>query len=150
MSDRQPRLLLLDTHVWIWVVEGAAAELAASAIERIEKASDAGALRVAAISFWEVAMLEARGRLTLALEIDEWVRQALAAPGIQLVPLSPEIAVDSARLPGEPAGDPADRMLVATARRIGASLVTRDQRILAYGELGHLSVVDARPGSALR
>ena len=145
MTDRKPRLLLLDTHVWIWVVEGVAAELAAPAVARIERASDAGAIRVAAISVWEVAMLEARGRLRLALEIDEWVRQALAAPGTQLVPLAPEIAVDSARLPGEPDGDPADRMLIATARRIGASLVTRDERILAYGGSGHLSVVDATP-----
>ena len=145
MPDREPRLLLLDTHVWIWAVEGVAAELAAPAIARIEQASDAGAIRVAAISVWEVAMLEARGRLRLALEIDEWVRQALAAPGTQLVPLSPEIAVDSARLPGDPAGDPADRMLMATARRIGAALVTRDERILVYGGLGHLSVFDATP-----
>ena len=145
MSDREPRLLLLDTHVWIWVVEGVAAELAAAAIGRIEKASDAGAIRVAAISVWEVAMLEARGRLRLALDIDEWVRQAVTAPGTQWVGLSPEIAVDSVRLPGDPEGDPADRMLIATARRIGASLVTRDQRILAYGDSGHLSVVDATP-----
>jgi PIN domain nuclease of toxin-antitoxin system len=145
MRDRQPRLLLLDTHVWIWMVDCAAAELAARAIERIERASDAGAVRVAAISVWEVAMLQARGRLSLALEIDEWVRQALAAPGIQWVPLSPEIAVDSARLPGDPAGDPADRMLMATARRIGASLVTRDERILEYARSGHLSVIDASP-----
>lgn len=145
MPDRQPRLLLLDTPVWIWVVEGAAAELAAPAIARIEKASDAGAIRVAAISVWEVAVLEARGRLRLALEIDEWVRRALRAPGTQLVPLSPEIAVDSARLPGDPDGDPVDRMLIATARRIGASLVTRDERLLAYGDSGHLSVVDGTP-----
>jgi PIN domain nuclease of toxin-antitoxin system len=145
MPDREPPLLLLDTHVWIWVVEGVAAELAAPVIARIEKASDAGSVRVAAISVWEVAMLEARGRLRLALEIDEWVRRAVAAPGTQLVPLSPEIAVDSARLPGDPDGDPADRMLMATARRIGASLVTRDERILAYGDTGHLSVVDATP-----
>lgn len=145
MPDRRAELLLLDTHVWIWVVEGAAAELAAPAIARVEKASDAGAVRVAAISVWEVAMLEARGRLRLALEIDEWVRRALRAPGTRLVPLSPEIAVDSARLPGELDGDPADRMLIATARRIGASLLTRDKRILAYGDSGHLSAVDATP-----
>ena len=145
MPDRGTELLLLDTHVWIWAVEGAVAELATPVIARIEKASDAGAIRVAAISVWEVAMLEARGRLRLALEIDEWVRRALAAPGIQLVPLSPEIAVDSARLPGDPAGDPADRLLIATARRIGALLVTRDERIRAYGDAGHLSVIDATP-----
>ena len=90
-------------------------------------------------------MLEARGRLRLALDVDEWVRHAATAPGTQLVPLSPEIAVDSSRLPGDPDGDPADRMLMATARRIGASLVTRDERILAYGDSGHLSVVDATP-----
>ena len=145
MPDREPRLLLLDTHVWIWVVEGVAAELARPAVARIERASVAGAIRVAAISVWEVAMLEARGRLRLALEIDEWVRQALTAPGTQLVPHLPEIAIDSARLPGDPEGDPADRILIATARRIGASLVTRDERVLAYGRSGHLSVVDATP-----
>ena len=145
MRNRDSGLLLLDTHVWIWAVEGVAAELAPPAIDRIERASDAGAVRVAAISVWEVAMLEARGRLHLALEIDEWVRQGLAAPGVQMVPLSPEIAVDSVRLPGNPSGDPADRMLMATARRIGAALVTRDEQILAYGGSGHLSVLDATP-----
>lgn len=145
MADRETRLLLLDTHVWIWTVEGVTAELAAPAIARIEQASDAGAVRVAAISIWEVAMLEARGRLRLALEIDEWIGQALAAPGTQLVPLSLEIAVDSSRLPGDPVGDPADRLLIATARRIGATLVTCDERVLAYGGSGHLSVLDATP-----
>ncbi len=147
MSDREPRLLLLDTHVWIWVVEGVAAELAAPAIGRIEKASDAGAIRVAAISVWEVAMLEARGRLRLALDIDEWVRQAVTAPGTQLVRLSSEIAVDSVRLargPGRRCGGPDADCDGASHRRVAGHTGR------AYSRLWRLGPPIGRRCDALR
>ncbi|HEX2091999.1 MAG TPA: type II toxin-antitoxin system VapC family toxin [Longimicrobiaceae bacterium] len=140
-----PARLLLDTHVWIWLMEGAAAEVAPSVLERIRQASARGMVLVSAISAWEVAMLAAKGRIRLAMEVGEWVRRGLAAPGVRLAELSPEILVESTRLPGEVHGDPADRMLIATARRVGAALVTRDAAILAYARDGHLAVVDATP-----
>lgn len=140
-----PRLppLLLDTHVWIWLMDGAERELGRRALDAVAAASARGRVLVSAISVWEVAMLEAKGRLRFSLEVGEWVRRALAAPGLRLADLSPEIAVESSRLPGEVHGDPADRILMATARRLGAALVTRDARILEYARGGHLATVDA-------
>jgi PIN domain nuclease of toxin-antitoxin system len=104
-----------------------------------------GKVLVSAISVWEVGMLEAKGRVRFTVEVGEWVRRALAAPGVHLAPLTPEIALDSTRLPEPVHGDPADRILVATARRMGATLVTRDTKILDYGRQGLLSVIDATP-----
>ena len=90
-------------------------------------------------------MLEAKGRLTLSRGMRDWVRRALGVPGVRLAELSPELALDSSSLPGTVHGDPADRILIATARHLGATLVTRDRHIVAYGEQGLLAVLDATP-----
>lgn len=145
MADALPPLTLLDTHVWIWAVEGDSSALGPGAVEAIEEASREGAVRVSAISVWEVAMLEAKGRITLSRALDDWVRTALQAPGVRPLPLSPEIAVESTRLPGEAHGDPADRILMASARIHGARLATCDRGIIEYAGQGGLSVLDARP-----
>lgn len=137
--------LLLDTHVWIWLMDGMEREMGAEALEMVRVASARGRVMVSAISVWEVAMLDAKGRVRFSMEAGEWVRRALGAPGLRLAALSPEIAVESARLPGTAHGDPADRILIATARLAGATLVTRDGKILEYARSGHLSVLDAAP-----
>ena len=141
----EPRPLILDTHVWLWAVEGEADRLSRSAVAAIEAASVGGGIRIAAISVWEVAMLEARRRISLSRPVLEWVRAALHAPGTRLIDLEPAIAIESARLPGSPVGDPADRMLIASARFTGARLATCDRAILEYGGSGHLDVLDATP-----
>lgn len=138
---------MLDTHVWIWLMEGLRSELSDATIRVIEEAGSRGELALAAISVWELGMLEARGRITLSRSIDEWVRAALTAPGLRLVDITPEIAVESTRLPGDPHGDPADRMIVATTRVLGGTLVTCDDQILAYGARGHVSVRNGRAKS---
>jgi len=112
-----------------------------SAIRAVEEAAHYGLVRVSAISVWEMAMLEAKGRIRLSKDCLSWVNEALSAPGLGLFPLTPEIAVESSRLPGAFHGDPADRILVATARRQGAIFLTRDEKILAYGKAKHLSVM---------
>lgn len=137
--------LILDTHIWIWVVEGARARLSELAIQEIEDASRRGEILISAISVWEVAMLEAKGRISLARSLHEWVRAALRAPGARLLELRPEIAIESARLPGGPHADPADRILAASARVLGARLATCDARLIGYAEQGHLGVLDCRP-----
>jgi PIN domain nuclease of toxin-antitoxin system len=137
--------LVLDTHIWLWVVEGAHARLAASAIAEIEDASRRGQVLVSAISIWEVAMLEAKGRISLSRPLQEWVRAALRAPGISLLEISPEIAIESTRLPGTTHGDPADRILIASARVVGGRLATCDGRLIGYAEQGHLAALDCRP-----
>ncbi len=136
--------LLLDTHVWVWMVEGMASELSAAAIAEVEQASRRGALVVSAISVWEVAMLEAKGRLRFSRPVTEWVQSALRAPGLRLLELTPSIAVESTRLPGAPPGDPADRILMASARMEGGRLATRDRGIIDYAQAGNLAVLDVR------
>ena len=138
-------VLLLDTHVWIWTVEGLRHRLSAAALVEIEAARDAGMLLVSAMSVWEVAMLESRGRVALGLPVDEWIRTTLHVSGVRLLPLEPEITVESTRLPGSPHADPADRILMASARVTGARLVTCDTRIIRYASDGHVPVLDARP-----
>lgn len=133
--------VLLDTHVWVWLVAGQ--KLSSPATAAIRSAAKEGAVLVAAISVWEVAMLEQKGRLRFDRDCLEWVRAALALPGITLAPLSPDIAVESTRLPGAFGGDPADRILAATARQLGARLVTRDRQILRYGKTESLAVIRA-------
>ena len=134
------RVLLLDTHVWLWLMSREGNPKPA-AIRAVEEAAHYGLVRVSAISVWEVAMLEAKGRIRLSKDCLSWVNEALNAPGLGLIPLTPEIAVESSRLPGAFHGDPADRILVATARRQGAIFLTRDEKILSYGKAKHLSVM---------
>ena len=144
MAEGAGSTLVVDTHVWIWLMEGRRDQLSAPAIDEVERAATRGAVRVSAISVWEVAMLEAKDRIRLARPLQEWVRAGLRAPGVRLMPLSPEIAVESTRLPGDPNGDPADRILIASARVADGRLVTCDRDIVAYSGAGHVAVLDAR------
>lgn len=90
-------------------------------------------------------MLEAKGRLSLSRAVDKWIHAALHAPGIRLLPLSPAIAIESTRLPGKPHGDPADRMLMASARHLGGQLATCDRQIIDYSAGGQLKVLNCMP-----
>ena len=137
-----PDLLLLDTHVWLWLVAGSA-DLSTEARLTIDEAASAGSLRIAAISLWEVALLASRGRIVLGKSIGPWLEEALADPGPAIDPLSPQIAAESYALPDVFHRDPADRLIVATARVANATLMTRDQRILDYAARGHLTAINA-------
>ena len=137
-----PDLLLLDTHVWLWLVAGSP-DLATEARHMIDAAAAAGTLRIAAISLWEIALLASRGRIVLAKSIGSWLVEALADPAPAIDPLSPQIAVEACSLPEAFHRDPADRMIVATARVTNAVLMTRDRQILDYAARGHLTVIAA-------
>jgi PIN domain nuclease of toxin-antitoxin system len=104
----------------------------------INASAQARSLYVSAITPWEIAMLVNKGRLSFSQEIGEWLRIALSMPGIQMVPLSIEIFVASTQLPGDFHADSADRVIVATARHLGATLVTEDKLILTYTHAGHM------------
>jgi PIN domain nuclease of toxin-antitoxin system len=135
--------VLLDTHALVWLVTGDE-RLRPAVRRRIETAAQQQQLWVSAIMPWEVGMLVAKARLVLDRDVMDWLQAALALPGIRLAPLEPVVAVASTRLPGDLHGDPADRLIVATARHLGAALVTADAALLAYGQLGHVQVLSAR------
>lgn len=127
-----PAPLLLDTHVWIWVMEGSGGRLRPEVVDRIEDAAQAGVLHIHPLSLWEVGTLVRRGRLRLSGPVEGWVEEALALPGVSLVPVSREAALAAARPPHAFPGDPVDRMLLAAAYLLGATLVTCDRRILSF------------------
>ena len=136
-------MILLDTHALVWAVEGDR-RLGTNASAAIAAAERAGVVGVSAITPWEIALLAERNRLRLAQEVGTWIEALLALPGITLMPIGPEIAIDSARLPGAFHADPADRLIIATARHSGARLLTADGTILSYAKRGHVDTIDAR------
>ncbi len=140
-KSRSP-LLLVDTHTLIWMVEEAP-RLGVRSAKALNKAGWENRIAVSAITPWEIGLLVSKGRLQLGADVMQWIRTALAKPGVQLAPLEPEIAVASTRLPLEMHADPADRILVATARHLGATLVTADEALLGLAAKGHFRVIDA-------
>ncbi|MFN3544015.1 MAG: type II toxin-antitoxin system VapC family toxin [Thiobacillus sp.] len=134
--------LVIDTHVWLWL-EADPDRLGEQARARIEQAARAGRLWVSVMSVWEIGMLVAKDRIRLSMPVDEWVRQASATPGMQMLGVIPEIALESTRLPDAPHGDPVDRLLMASARVHNLTLVTADEKILAYAGQGHLKALHA-------
>jgi PIN domain nuclease of toxin-antitoxin system len=121
-------MILLDTHAWIWWV-ASDPKLSSKASHAIQKAHST---YVSAITCWEVAMLVAKGRLVLDRDVEVWLDLALKFPGVELVPLSPRVAVRSTRLEGGVLPDSADRILVATALEYGCPIVTKDDHIRHY------------------
>ena len=134
--------LLLDTCAVIWLANG---NLSQPVVDAIIVAGLAAGVFVSPISAWEVGMLSNprgnRPALRFMPDPKAWFARVMAGPAIREAALTPEIAVDAAYLPGDMHGDPADRLLVATARHLGVPLVTRDARIIAYGEQGYVQVL---------
>jgi PIN domain nuclease of toxin-antitoxin system len=123
-------MIVLDTHIWVWWVHGD--ERLTGSQTDVIAGNETDTIGVSAISCWEVAKLVELGRLSLPCSVDEWLRQALGYPGVCLLALTPEIAVESTQLPGDFHRDPADQIIVATARVRDCPLVTSDARILRY------------------
>ncbi len=134
--------LLLDTHTFIWMVEDHP-RLGNETTKALNRAARQNCIAVSAITPWEVALLVSKKRIDLNQDPLAWVSAALSFPGMHLVPLEPEIAVASTRLPFEMHPDPADRILVATARHLGATLVTADEALLKLGKGGCFRTIDA-------
>jgi len=134
--------LLLDTHVLLWTVTNSK-RLGRKARRFVDRATSGDGVHISAITPWEIAIGAAKGRLSLGKDVSDWIQDALALPGVSLVPLMPEIAVSSSRLPGFFHNDPGDQIIVATARFLGMPLLTADQKILDYRENGYLQTIDA-------
>ena len=124
-------MIVLDTHVLIWWLSNPET-LSGSATVVIDKAIEKEDLYISSISTWEIAMLVAKERLTLNIDTRDWIRKAESLPFVKFVPVDNTIALRSVHLPGDFHGDPADRIIVATALTIGAKLVSKDKKIQAY------------------
>ena len=123
-------MILLDTHMWVWSV-GDTSQLRPRHRELLDEHANEG-WGVSVISCWEVAKLVERGRLVLQPPVAEWIAAALQSPHIRLLSLTPEIAVASTQLPIGFHTDPANQIIVATARVLGIPLLTADAKILNY------------------
>ena len=129
--------LLLDTCATIWLSKDE--PVSAEASDAVRRAAESGEpTYVSPITAWEIGMLAARGRMNLLMAPERWFERLLEAPGLRLADLPPNVLIASSFLPGTPPNDPADRILAATAREYGYTLVTRDRPLLDYAEQGHI------------
>jgi PIN domain nuclease of toxin-antitoxin system len=128
-------VILLDTHALVWWV-ATPARIPVNARRLLDATIDSGgSVAASSISIWEVAMLVERGRLELSMPVDDWISHLEALPFLQFVPVDNRIAVRAVTLEKFPHRDPADRIIVATALGLGASLITADARLRAYRRL---------------
>jgi PIN domain nuclease of toxin-antitoxin system len=124
-------IYLMDTPVWIWWHSGSA-NLSEKVHKILENPKAYDELLLSAISLWEFSKLLEKGRISCSSNPEEWVGRAMDMAKLRLVPLTPKIAYQSTTLPGQFYGDPADQILVATAREEDATLLTADKQIRAY------------------
>jgi PIN domain nuclease of toxin-antitoxin system len=125
---------LLDTHAWVWWVTEDR-RLSAVARRAIERSQAKGDLSLSLISVWEVAKKVEKAQLVLDRPVDQWLELALARPGLHLAELTRPILVESCKLSPPFHGDPADQLIVATARDCDAVIITKDARIRAYAHV---------------
>jgi PIN domain nuclease of toxin-antitoxin system len=137
-------VLLLDTHVWVWSVDGDTRRIGRRSRQLLRKAEAREAIRVSPVTLFELSALYTAGRLRLARPLAEWVDESLETAGVRLAELTPSVAIDAGSVPRSALADPLDRLLVSTARHLDAVFVTADRRILEYAaETGNVRVHDA-------
>ncbi len=126
-------MIALDTHTWIWWVEEPErlSEAQRAAITE-QESDDDGVIGISATSLWEVAMLVARRRLRMDIDLADWFENALAYPRVSILGLTPEIAIESTRLPRDFPQDPSDQIIAATAIIHKCPLVTSDREIRSH------------------
>lgn len=130
----EPRLVLLDTHIWLWLMSGAPQATSPSLRTLVEKLAPDNGVRISAISLWEIGLLVLKNKIEFIGNFKDHIYRALEDLGVGVEAISGEIAMDSTLLPKTAHGDPADRIIIATAKHIGATLITRDKEILSYSK----------------
>ena len=125
-------MVLLDTHAWIWSVEGDTRRVGRKAQALLVRAEVQERIRVSPVSIFEIMALHTSGRLRLSRPAEGWVRDSVSAAGVRLAEVTPSIAIDAGAIPRAALADPLDRLLVATARQLDATFLTADQQILQY------------------
>lgn len=123
-------MILLDTHTWIW--SHSATKLLSPKVRRLIKQTQTDLRAIASISIWEFAMMVAKGRVNVKIDAMRWLNDSIQNSGLRVIDLTPEIAIDSCNLPGKFHKDPADRIIVATARTQNLTLLTKDKKIIDY------------------
>lgn len=123
-------MILIDTHIWVWWVTNSSA-LTAFYRSFLEDERE-GNVAISIIFCWEVAKLSEKGKLQLRIPVDLWLEQALNGSKVSIIPLDIKIIVNSTKLPGNFHKDPADQLIVATARALNIELLTADSKILKY------------------
>lgn len=136
-AHKQVEPVLLDTCAAIWLMSGAPLSSTSRAAIRSARGASQG-VYVSAITAWEIGVLAAKARLHLTLSPEVWFQTLLALPGIRLAELTPKALIASTALPGSPPADPADRIIVATARLHGYRVITRDSKLLSYAAKGYI------------
>ena len=138
-------MLLLDTHVWLWSVDGDVRRVGRRSRQLLLQAESQEAIRLSPVTLFEVAALHALGRVRLSRPLEQWVRGSLDAAGVRIAEITPVIAIDAGCIPRSALADPLDRLLIATARHLDAVFLTADVRILEYAaNTGDVRVHDAR------
>ena len=125
-------MIVLDTHILIWWATGDIAKLSANAITAINQELEGGEIIISSITAWEIAMLVAKERIVISMDLEQWLSTIAQIEAVKFYAVDNDIAVKSAILPGEFHKDPADRMVVATARKLGCGLLTADEKIIHY------------------
>ena len=124
-------MIVLDTHAWVWFISNP--ELLSERAKRyVDAAVEEKAIMISSISVWEVALLIAKKRLILTLELNDWIAKSEMLPFFKFIPVDNSIAIKSVNLPQPLHSDPADRIIIATAISLGVPLVTKDEKILKY------------------
>lgn len=132
--------LILDACAALWLMNGD--RMSSQALDATRAAQRSGlGVQVSPFTAWEVGTLVNKGRLRLGMSVDAWFDALLGYQGVQLAPLTPEILIESARLPEASLKDPADKIIVATARHFRWPVVTRDGEITSYAKARHLKVI---------
>ena len=126
--------LLLDTHVWLWLLSNT--QLDKEVLQSCRLAASDGELYLSPMSLWEIALKASRGKLNIPSPVREWLRDAVDRSQVQLAPFNLSVACECAELPGTFHGDPADRILAATCRVNGFTLLTRDRPMLDLARSG--------------
>lgn len=138
MTQPDDQRLLLDTHVFLWLLLGSPELGRSDSLTSIELAAERDALYLSAASILEIATMERHGVLRLSMPTERWVRLALETPGLREVPVDREISLAAATLPDPFEGDLADRCIVATARSLNCLLLTADPVLHAYAAQGYV------------
>ncbi len=131
-------IYLVDTHVWLWYAQGNTRRLPSECASRLSELDRQARLFLSVISVWELALLASKGRIHLGCATQHWVRTFLQRTRFRVLELNIDAALEANALPGDFHPDPADRLIVATARHHELTLITEDQRILDYGAQGYL------------